>query len=129
MQTFIDYLTQAAPEGETILLVKQKPRIYDGQPALHNDGTPKYSWPPFLPERYKQKPAAAWYANTAIFIVDRFKDGKLSTGAAYCKYVAFMVLDDIGTKSKRLRWSRHGSSKQAWAITSGATRLNMTPSR
>lgn len=100
MQTFIDYLTQAAPEGETILLVKQKPRIYDGQPALHNDGTPKYSWPPFLPERYKQKPAAAWYANTAIFIVDRFKDGKLSAGAAYCKYVAFMVLDDIGTKSK-----------------------------
>ena len=26
--------------------------------------------------------------------------GKVHAGAAYCDYVAFMVLDDIGTKSK-----------------------------
>ena len=100
MMTFVDYLSQAAPEGETILLVRQKPRIYDGQPALHGDGTPKYTWPPSLPERYREDKPAAWYANTALFVLDRFKDGKLSAGAAFSKHVAFMVLDDVGTKSK-----------------------------
>jgi len=49
MMTFVDYLAQAAPEGETILLVRQKPRMEDGAPALHGDGTPKYTWPPCLP--------------------------------------------------------------------------------
>jgi hypothetical protein len=100
MQTFVDFLSQAAPEGETILIVRQKPRIYEGKPALHGDGTPKYSWVPCLPERYNEARQAAWYANTAVYIVDRFKDGKLSAGAGYAEHVAFMVLDDIGTKSK-----------------------------
>ena len=72
MQTFVDFLAQAAPEGETILIVRQKPRIYDGQPALHGDGTPKYSWVPCLPERYREDRPAAWYANTAVYILDRF---------------------------------------------------------
>ena len=42
----------------------------------------------------------AWYGNTASFILDRFKDGRVSASAACCDYVLVMMLDDIGTKSK-----------------------------
>lgn len=100
MQTFIDYLAQAAPEGETILLVRQKPRLIDGVQQYHQDGTAKYTWPACLPEKYRQNPPKAWYANTASFIIERFQQGKISASSACCKHVAFMVLDDIGTKSK-----------------------------
>jgi len=96
---FVEYLTKLAPEGETLLVVRQKPVIVDGNQAMHNDGTLKYTWPAFLPERYK--PQGAWYGNTGSFILDRFKDGKISASAANCEYVLVMVLDDIGTKSKR----------------------------
>ena len=92
---FIDYLKGIAPEGETILLVKQRPA---GE--LHNDGTPKYTWPAYLPSKWRPKPPAAWYCNTGCFIIDRFKDGKVSAAASYCERVAFLVLDDVGTKSK-----------------------------
>ena len=50
MNTFVEFLTKLAPEGETSLFVKQKPRLVNGQQQYHNDGTPKYTWPPFLPE-------------------------------------------------------------------------------
>mgnify|MGYP000326125239 FL=1 len=97
---FLDYITNIAPEGETILLVKQKPILADGAIQYHNDGAMKCVWPAFLPEQAKIKKADAWYANTACFIIDRFTDGKVSASAANCERVAFMVLDDIGTKSK-----------------------------
>jgi hypothetical protein len=42
----------------------------------------------------------AWYCNTASFIIERFTDGKPSSSAANCEFVAFLVLDDVGTKSK-----------------------------
>jgi hypothetical protein len=90
---FIEYIAKIAPEGETILFVKQKPTG-----GSHGDGALKCVWPAYLPEKYKGE--AAWYANTACFILDRFKDGKVSAAASYCERVAFMVLDDVGTKSK-----------------------------
>ena len=98
MRDFISFLTGLPPEGETALFVKQKPRIVNGVHEQHNDGTPKYTWPPFLPEQYTGK--GAWYGNTGSFIIDRFEKGKLSASSANCKYVLVMVLDDIGTKSK-----------------------------
>jgi len=99
---FVKYLQGIAPEGETILLVRQKPRIYDGEPVMHNDGSPRYSWVSYLPEQFLDKPraqAGATYANTGCFILDRFRDGKLSFSAVNCERVAFLVLDDVGTKA------------------------------
>ena len=98
MRDFISFLTALPPEGETVLFVKQKPRIVNGQHEQHNDGTPKYTWPPFLPEQYTGK--GAWYGNTGSFIIDRFEKGKLSASSSNCTHVLVMVLDDIGTKSK-----------------------------
>ena len=40
---FIEYLAKLPAEGETLLLVQQKPVNKDGKPVLHNDGTPKYT--------------------------------------------------------------------------------------
>jgi len=97
---FIDYLVSIAPVGETILLVKQKPLLDKGALQYHNDGAIKCTWPAYLPEQAKIKKGDAWYANTACFIVDRFADGKVSASASNCERVAFMVLDDVGTKSK-----------------------------
>jgi hypothetical protein len=97
---FLDYITNIAPEGETILLVKQKPLLANGSLQFHNDGAIKCTWPAMLPEKAKIKKGDAWYANTACFIIDRFSDGKVSASSANCERVAFMVLDDVGTKSK-----------------------------
>jgi hypothetical protein len=97
---FLKYITSIAPVGETILLVKQKPLLDKGALQYHNDGAIKCTWPAYLPEQAKIKKGDAWYANTACFIVDRFADGKVSASASNCERVAFMVLDDVGTKSK-----------------------------
>ena len=99
MMRFADYLNSIAPEGEVILFVRQKPLMRNGEQLAHNDGTLKYTWPPALFDRYQRRPQGAWYANTGCFIVDRMADG-LSASAANCERVAFMVLDDVGTKSK-----------------------------
>ncbi len=92
---FVDYLASIAPDGETILIVRQKPTG-----GKHNDGAMKCVWPAMLPQKYNPKTVGAWYANTACFILDRFTDGKVSASATNCERVAFLVLDDIGTKSK-----------------------------
>ena len=91
---FIDYLISIAPTGETVLFVKQiaKPDLF------HSDGAQKCTWPAFLPSKYDGK--GAWYCNTASFIIKRFKDDKPSASASNCDHVAFLVLDDVGTKSK-----------------------------
>ena len=96
---FVDHLVQLAPPGETLLFVTQKPIIKNGEQQYHGDGTPKYTWPAFLPEKFKFKGAS--YVNTGSFIVDRFTDGVPSASAANCDFVAFLMLDDIGTKSKK----------------------------
>ena len=95
--SFLDWLVKLAPEGETMLVLKQKPkRDGDGNVLLHPDGAIKATWPAFLPEKYQDN-AQAWYANTASFIIDRFENGRVSASAANCEFVAVMILDDVGT--------------------------------
>ena len=95
----LDFLTKLAPEGETFLVVRQKPQTKDGEFQFHADGAIKATWPAMLPTA-KIKDDWAIYGNTASFIVDRFKDGHVSASAANCEYVLVMVLDDVGTKAK-----------------------------
>jgi len=97
---FLEYITNLAPEGETALIVRQKPLVdTNGIYQTHADGTIKCTWPAFLPTA-KLKKDWAIYGNTGSFILDRFADGKVSASAANCEYVLVMMLDDIGTKSK-----------------------------
>jgi hypothetical protein len=93
---FIDFLTKLAPEGETALLVRQKPQLRGGGLQFHADGAIKCTWPAMLPAA-KIKPDWAIYGNTASFIVDRFEEGHVSASAANCEYVLVMVLDDVGS--------------------------------
>jgi len=72
----LEYLSGLAPAGETALVVRQKPVTRGGEPLLHADGTPKYTWPAFLPGARQRKEGEAWYINTGSFILDRFTDGK-----------------------------------------------------
>lgn len=98
---FIEFITGLADaEGETALLLRQTPALVDGQIVYHGDGVPKATFPAFLPHKAKFKDGEAWYVNTGSFIVDRFKDGKPSAKGENAEYVLFMMLDDIGTKSK-----------------------------
>jgi hypothetical protein len=98
---FIEYVTKLAFEtGETALLLKQKPTLVGGEMVYHGDGAPKATFPSFLPAKANIKPGDAWYVNTGSFIVDRFVDGKPSAKSENVEYVLFMMLDDIGTKSK-----------------------------
>jgi len=92
--TLFEYFTSLAPEGETALIIKQ---IDTGK--LHADGTPRYTWPAYMPS-HKQRKGESWFINTGSFIIDRFKNGKPSASVANCTHVLFMMLDDIGTKSK-----------------------------
>jgi hypothetical protein len=98
MSDFIEFLTELAPEGETFLMVRQKPQLKDNQYQFHADGAIKCTWPAMLPDA-KVKPSWAIYGNTASFIIDRFKDGYPGAQAANCEYVLVMVLDDVGTKA------------------------------
>lgn len=91
--SLFDYFTGLAPDGETALIVKQ---IDTGK--LHKDGSPKYTWPAYLP-KHKRKEGESWFLNTGSFIMDRMQ-GKPSASVANCTHVLFMMLDDIGTKSK-----------------------------
>ena len=95
----LDFLTKLAPEGETFLVVRQKPQLKDGQYQYHADGAIKATWPAMLPTA-KIRPDWAIYGNTASFIIDRFKDGHPSASAANCEYVLVMVLDDVGDPEK-----------------------------
>jgi hypothetical protein len=97
---FLDFITKLAPEGETALIVRQKPQLKDGEIQLHADGAVKCTWPAWLPDASRIKDGQAWYGNTASFIIDRFMDGRVSASAANCEYILVMMLDDIGTKSK-----------------------------
>jgi len=96
---FLEFITELAPEGETMLFVRQKPQLRGGEAQYHADGAVKATWPAYLPS-HGVRAGEAWYGNTASFICDRFVDGRVSASAANCEYVAVMVLDDIGTKSK-----------------------------
>jgi len=96
---FLDYMVSLAPEGETFLVVRQKPQLANGQVQLHPDGGVKATWPAFLPTK-KMAAGQSWYGNTASFILDRFTDGHVSASAANCDYVLALVLDDVGDPVK-----------------------------
>lgn len=96
---FLEFYTKLAPNGETALIVRQKPKLKNGQIQLHPDGAVICTWPAYLPD-YPTKPDWAIYGNTASFIIDRFKDGHVSASAANCEYVLVMVLDDVGDPEK-----------------------------
>jgi len=98
-QTFIHYLAKLAPKGETLLLVRQKPRVVDGHLEVHADGAIKATWPA-MRTTANIKPDWAIYANTASFIEERFTDDRVSAAAANCEFILVMMLDDIGTKAK-----------------------------
>ena len=91
---FFKYICSLAQEVETALVVKH---IDTGK--LHLDGTISYTWPAYLPS-HKRRANEAWFINTGSFILDRFRNGKPSAASANCEHVLFMMLDDIGTKSK-----------------------------
>lgn len=98
---FIEFVTGLVDaDGETALLLRQTPALVDGQIVYHGDGVPKATFPAFLPHKARIKDGEAWYVNTGSFIVDRFKDGKPSAKGDNTEYVLFMMLDDVGTKSK-----------------------------
>ena len=98
---FIEYVTGLAFEqGETALLLHQKPKKEKGEIVYHGDGVPKAFFPAFLPEQAKIKDGEAWYVNTGSCIIDRFTEGKPSAKRENGEYVLFMMLDDSGTKSK-----------------------------
>jgi hypothetical protein len=90
----LNYICSLAAEGETALIVRQKP--VGNTLQFHADGAIKATWPAMLPTA-KIKPGWAVYGNTASFIVDRFKGGHVSASAANCEFVLVMVLDDVGT--------------------------------
>jgi hypothetical protein len=100
---FVDYIVglAAGTVGETALLVRQKPtHDSDGNLIYHADGAPKATFPAFMPEKARIKEGEAWYVNTGSFVVDRFVDGKPAAKSSNVEFVLFMMLDDIGTKSK-----------------------------
>ena len=97
---FEQYIIDLAPEGETALFVRQKPRRdANGELQYHADGALKASWPAMLPDLSKVR-EGAWYGNTGSFVIDRFEQGRPSASAANVDYVLVMVLDDVGEPSK-----------------------------
>jgi len=88
-----DYFVGLAPKGETALIVRQK-----ATGGFHLDGSSKYTWPAYMPS-YRGKEGDSLFLNTGSFILDRMP-GKPSASVANCTHVLFMMLDDIGTKSK-----------------------------
>ena len=98
---FLEFLQSLAPEGETALMVRQKPQLKDNELQFHADGAIKCTWPAYLPDIKRIKDEHAWYGNTASFIIDRFENGRVSASAANCEYCLVLVLDDVGTKSKK----------------------------
>ena len=93
----LDFISSLAPEGETALIVRQKP--IGAELQFHADGAIKATWPAFLPS-HKIKTGESWYGNTASYIIERFKDGHPSASAANCEYVLVLVLDDVGDPIK-----------------------------
>lgn len=76
---FLTYLNSFAREGETVLVVEQKPNAWKAH---------------FFNPRSKMDPEAAMYANTGSFIKAR-KTGATELGI---EHVLCLMLDDIGTK-------------------------------
>ncbi len=60
---FEQFIINLAPEGETALFVRQKPRRdANGELQYHADGALKASWPASLPDLSRVR-EGAWYGN------------------------------------------------------------------
>jgi len=95
---FIDFILSLPPEGESVLLVKQKAVLdADGHLQYHRDGEIKYTWP--ASRLKKTVPAGATYVNIGSFIDDRLKKN-FGARLVNCEHVLCLVLDDVMTKSK-----------------------------
>jgi len=57
---FVEYLEKLAVEGETMLMVLQKPVTRAGEPVLNVDKTIKYTWLPHLPEALQRRRCLVW---------------------------------------------------------------------
>lgn len=91
---FIEYLSDHAKANRCVsLLVKQ---VLSG--GEYADGTLKATWPA-MKSRSPINPEDAIYGNTGLFIESRMP-GKPSASKSNCEHCGWMVLDDIGTKSK-----------------------------
>ena len=88
----IDYIKSLACEGETALFLRQKPILIDKKQQFHPNGVLKCVFVPGEP-----KAGQSWYGNTGSFIDD---GRRVSASAANITHVLWMMLDDIGTKSK-----------------------------
>lgn len=98
MSDFVKWYASLAPEGETALILRQTPKLLNGEMQFHKDGAVKSTFPAFLPT-HRIRAGQAWYGNTGSFVLDRMKDG-ISASKANCDYVLAIMLDDVGTKSK-----------------------------
>lgn len=87
MKKFIDWYANLAPEGETMLVVHQKPKREGGWYYLAK-------WP------REWAPKQAMYGNIGSYITERFVE-RPSAQARHIERVAIMLLDDINTKSKQ----------------------------
>ena len=88
---FVDYLVSLAPEGETPLIVLQRPR---------KDNPNKMTFPAQLPDKPIPKDAAV-FGNTASYVIDRLDPARPSASLANTDYVLLMMLDDINAESKQ----------------------------
>lgn len=52
---FLDYICNLAPEGETPLIVRQKPQLRNGEMQFHADGAIVATWPSYLPTKQNLK--------------------------------------------------------------------------
>jgi len=93
---FVEWYASLAPEGETALVVRQKPIR---PPAFHADGSPKCTYIPLLPSA-RVDPSWSVFGNTGSFIIDRFPDGRPVAQARCVEYPLVLMLDDVGTKSR-----------------------------
>lgn len=96
----LDYIQNLSCEGETCLIVRQKP-VLDGNGQLthYKDGTIKCTWPAYLPNKWRDNDWS-WYINTGAFIIDRFDNGKPAARKENATHCLFFMCDDVGTKSR-----------------------------
>ena len=92
---FLEFYASLAVDGETPLIVRQKPL----RPlAYHADGNPKCTYIAMLPGA-RIDPSWSVYGNTGSFIIDRFPDGRPVAQARCVDYPLVLMMDDLGTKA------------------------------
>ncbi len=85
---FIDFLASLAPDGETALIVRQRPR---------RDDASQFTFPAQFPDA-KVPEGSAVFGNTASYVIDRLDPKRPSASLGNAGGVLVMMLDDIGTK-------------------------------